>query len=89
LPEPEQLPRLAETCLRQSPHIGFVKCNLNATLFREDSKVGMIICLRNEKGNFIPTMIAKNETQMPPLEVEAWSLHQGVFNGSLAWAITK
>jgi hypothetical protein len=51
--------------------------------------VGMIVGLRNEKGNFISTTIAKNETQMPPPEVEAWSLHQGVFNGLLAWAITK
>ncbi|XP_020225309.1 uncharacterized protein LOC109807197 [Cajanus cajan] len=60
------------------PQVGFIKGNVDATIFKEDNKVGFGICLRDATGSLIKAKSGWLYGVAPPHEEEATTLLESI-----------
>ncbi|MCH92813.1 60S ribosomal protein L23 [Trifolium medium] len=62
----------------QPPMIGEVKCNVGAAFFNEQHKLGIGMCIRNDRGMFVRARTKWLHGCPPPVEAEAWALKEAI-----------
>lgn len=60
------------------PSVGEVKCNLDATLFKENHCFGVGTCIRDYRGHFVKALTAWFDGVPTPMEAEAWGLKEAI-----------
>jgi hypothetical protein len=54
------------------------KCNINATLFNDQYKFGVGMCIWNDQGRFMKAKTMWFDGNPPPMEAEACALKEGI-----------
>lgn len=60
------------------PNEGYIKCNIDATLFKENNTFGVGICLRGHQGDYICPRTFHSKGVPNPRTAEAWGLLQAM-----------
>ncbi|MCI21856.1 60S ribosomal protein L23, partial [Trifolium medium] len=57
---------------------GMLKCNIDATIFKEQNCYGISMCVIDDKGNFIRARTLWKHGSLLPHELEAWGLKEAI-----------